>query len=426
MADAAVSKPWYKKLNLASWILIGMVAGILVGLLFLSNPDFTTKYIKPFGTIFVNLLKFIVVPIVLLSLITGMISMGDIKKVGSLGWKTIVYYLGTTLVAITIGILVGSIFKGAFPQLDTSEAVYEAKSANFMDTIVNIFPSNMWSSFVNGNMLQVIVIALLVGAAILVVGKKADAFAKLIQSANDVFNKMMMFIIYLSPIGVFCLMCNTIAVNGPQVVGSLALVIGVCFLAYLIHMAVVYSTLVSTMGKLNPLTFFKEMIPAMVFAFTSTSSVATLPLTKECSEKLGASEEYTSFTLPLGATINMDGTAIYMGVCTIFIAACYGISLPLSAIITVAITATVASIGTAGVSGAGVIMLAMVLESVGLPVEGIALVLGVDKIFDMGRTTLNITGDATCAVILSRIEKRKYAKREVAAAEAAAADIKAE
>ncbi len=417
-AEAQVKKPWYKKLNLASWILISMVLGIICGLLFLQNPDFTTQYIKPFGTIFVNLLKFIVVPIVLLSLITGMISMKDIKRVGSLGWKTVVYYMLTTLVAIIIGVLAGSLFKGMFPQLDTTDAVYEAKSSNFMDTLVNIFPSNMWQSFVNGSMLQVIVIALFIGAAILVVGKAAEPFARVCESANAVFNKIMMFIIYVSPIGVFCLMCNVVAVNGPAVVGSLALVIGVAFLGYLVHMIVVYSTAVKALGKVSPLTFFKEMVPAMIFAFTSTSSVATLPLTKQCAEKMGASEEYTSFTLPLGATINMDGTAIYMGVCTIFIAACYGIDLTLGQIITVAVTATLASIGTAGVSGAGVIMLAMVLESVGLPVEGIALVLGVDKIFDMGRTTLNITGDAACAVIMSRIEERKYAKKEAEAAKA--------
>lgn len=408
-------KPWIKRINLAGWILIGLVLGILAGLAFLGNPDFTTNYIKPWGTIFVNLLKFIVVPIVLLSLICGMISMKDLKKVGSLGWKTVVYYMVTTLIAITIGILIGLAFKNVFPQLDTTDLEYTASSTNFMDTIVNIFPSNMWSAFVNSNMLQVIVIALLIGAAILAIGEKARPFANVIESANVVFNKIMMFIIYLSPIGVFCLMCNVVAVNGPKVVGSLALVIGVAYLAYLIHMCVVYSASVKFLGGLNPLTFFKEMVPAMVFAFTSTSSVATLPFTKECSEKLGASEEYTSFILPLGATINMDGTAIYMGVCTIFIASCFGIDLTVGQIVTVALTATLASIGTAGVSGAGVIMLAMVLESVGLPVEGIALVIGVDKLFDMGRTTLNITGDASCAVVLSRIEQRKYARKEAAA-----------
>ncbi|MBQ8506980.1 MAG: dicarboxylate/amino acid:cation symporter [Clostridia bacterium] len=399
-----------RKLGLAAWIFIAMVAGILVGLCFLGNPQFTTDYIKPIGTIFINLLKFIVVPIVLLSLICGMISMKDIKKVGSIGWKTIVYYMVTTLIAIVIGLVVANIFKGAFPILDTTGAEYSASSANFMDTIVNIFPSNLWAPLVNAEMLQVIVIALLIGAGILLVGEKALPFANVIESANEVFMKIMMLIIKCSPIGVFCLMVNVVAVNGPAIVGSLAIVLGVAYLGYIIHMACVYSVAVKGMAGMSPITFFKGMIPAIIFAFTSTSSVATLPLTKECSDKLGANPEYSSFILPLGATINMDGTAIYMGVATIFIATCYGVTLTMSQLVSVVLTATLASIGTAGVSGAGMIMLAMVLESVGLPVEGIALIYGVDKIFDMGRTTLNIVGDASCAVVVSKIEERKAAK----------------
>ncbi|MBQ3574670.1 MAG: dicarboxylate/amino acid:cation symporter [Clostridia bacterium] len=405
-----------KKLGLAFWIFVAMVAGILVGLCFLKNPGFTTSYIKPIGTIFINLLKFIVVPIVLLSLICGMISMKDIKKVGSIGWKTIVYYMVTTLIAIVIGLVVANIFKGAFPLLDTTGAEYTANSANFMDTIVNIFPSNFWAPLVNASMLQVIVIALLIGAGILLVGEKAEPAAKLFESLNAVFMKIMMLIIKCSPIGVFCLMVNVVAVNGPAIVGSLAIVLGVAYLGYIIHMAVVYSAAVASLGKKSPLSFFKNMIPAIIFAFTSTSSVATLPLTKECSDKMGANPEYSSFILPLGATINMDGTAIYMGVATIFIATCYGVTLTMGQLVSVVLTATLASIGTAGVSGAGMIMLAMVLESVGLPVEGIALIYGVDKIFDMGRTTLNIVGDASCAVVVSKIEERRAAKKAAKAA----------
>ena len=400
-----------KKLGLPAWIFIAMVAGILVGLCFLKNPAFTTAYIKPIGTIFINLLKFIVVPIVLLSLICGMISMKDIKKVGSIGWKTIVYYMVTTLVAIVIGLAVANIFKGTFPLLDTTGAEYTANSSNFMDTIVNIFPSNFWAPLVNATMLQVIVIALLIGAGILLVGEKGQPFATFIESANEVFMKIMMLIIKCSPIGVFCLMVNVVAVNGPSIVGSLAIVLGVAYLGYIIHMIVVYSVAVKGMAKMSPLTFFKNMVPAIIFAFTSTSSVATLPLTKECSDKMGANPEYSSFILPLGATINMDGTAIYMGVATIFIATCYGVTLTMGQLVSVVLTATLASIGTAGVSGAGMIMLAMVLESVGLPVEGIALIYGVDKIFDMGRTTLNIVGDASCAVVVSKIEERRAAKK---------------
>lgn len=400
-----------KKLGLPAWIFIAMVAGILVGLAFLGKPEITTNYIKPIGTIFINLLKFIVVPIVVLSLICGMISMKDIKKVGSIGWKTIVYYMITTLVAIVIGLAVANIFKGTFPLLDTTGAEYTANSSNFMDTIVNIFPSNLWQPLVNATMLQVIVIALFIGAGILVAGEKAAPTVALVESLNEVFMKIMMFIINCSPIGVFCLMVNVVAVNGPAIVGSLAIVLGVAYLGYILHMIIVYSVAVKSMAGMSPATFFKSMVPAIIFAFTSTSSVATLPLTKECSDKMGANPEYSSFILPLGATINMDGTAIYMGVATIFIATCYGVTLTMAQMLSVVLTATLASIGTAGVSGAGMIMLAMVLEAVGLPVEGIALIYGVDKIFDMGRTTLNIVGDASCAVVVSKIEEKRAAKK---------------
>ena len=403
-----------KKLGLPVWIFIAMVAGILVGLCFLGAPDLTTQYIKPIGTIFINLLKFIVVPIVLLSLICGMISMKDIKKVGSIGWKTLVYYMVTTLVAIVIGLVIANLFKGAFPLLDTTGAQYTASSSNFMDTIVNIFPSNLWQPLVNATMLQVIVIALLIGTGILLVGEKAAPTVTLVESLNEVFMKIMMLIINCSPIGVFCLMVNVVAVNGPSIVGSLAIVLGVAYLGYILHMAIVYSVAVKSMAGMSPVSFFKNMIPAIIFAFTSTSSVATLPLTKECSDKMGANPEYSSFILPLGATINMDGTAIYMGVATIFIATCYGVTLTMSQMLAVVLTATLASIGTAGVSGAGMIMLAMVLETVGLPVEGIALIYGVDKIFDMGRTTLNIVGDASCAVVVSKIEEKKAARQAAA------------
>ena len=403
-----------KKLSLPMLIFIAMAAGIAAGLIAAMNPawvGFITAYIKPFGTIFVNLLKAVVVPVVLISIICGMISMDDVKKVGSIGWKTLVYYMGTTAVAIVIGLAVANLFKGAFPLLETADAVYEAKSANFMDTIVNIFPSNMWSAFFNANMLQVIVIALALGAGILVTGEGAKPVVVLVNSANEIIMNVMMMVIKLTPIGVFCLMADTVAVNGPKIIGSLAIVLGVAYIGYIFHLVVVYSLTVKTMGGMAPGKFLRGMIPAMIMAFTSTSSVATLPVTMDCSNRLGADEEISSFVLPLGATINMDGTAIYMGVTTIFIATVYGVELTVAQMATIIITATLASIGTAGVSGAGMIMLAMVLESVGLPVAGIGLIVGIDKIFDMGRTTLNIVGDASCAVIVTNWQKKVEAKK---------------
>lgn len=405
-----------KKLSLPLLIFGAMVLGIIVGAAASASADATaiiSAYIKPFGTIFVNLLKAIVVPVVLISIICGMISMEDVKKVGSVGWKTLVYYMGTTAVAIVIGLVIANLFKGAFPILETADAVYEAKSANFMDTIVNIFPSNMWSAFFNANMLQVIVIALAFGAGILVTGEAAKPVVVLVNSLNEIVMNVMLGVIKLTPIGVFCLMADTVAVNGPKIIGSLAIVLGVCYIAYLIHLLGVYSITVKTMGGMSPGKFLRGMIPAMIMAFTSTSSVATLPVTMDCSKNLGADDEISSFVLPLGATINMDGTAIYMGVTSIFIACCYNVDLTLAQMATIIITATLASIGTAGVSGAGMIMLAMVLESVGLPVAGIGLIVGIDKIFDMGRTTLNIVGDASCAIIVTNWQKKVDAKKAV-------------
>ena len=395
------------KSNLAVQIFIALVLAIVVGLLFGKNPAFLNDYIKPFGTIFLNLLKFIVCPIVLFSILCGMISMKDIKKVGSIGLKTIVYYLCTTAFAILIGLLMGQIFKGAFPALSTSDLAYEAKEATpFMQVLIDIFPSNWLAPLVNANMLQIIVIAILLGFGIILVGDEVAGLRRAIEQINLVFMKVMELILKLSPIGVFCLLTPVVAENGAKIVGSLAMVLLCAYVSYVLHAVIVYSAAVRALGGTSPAAFFKGMAPAMIFAFSSASSVGTLPLTLECSEKLGADKEVSAFVLPLGATINMDGTAIYQGVCAIFIAACFGIDLTLAEMATIVVTATLASIGTAGVPGAGMVMLAMVLQSVGLPVEGIALVAGVDRIFDMGRTVLNITGDASCAVIVSKLEKK--------------------
>lgn len=406
-----------KKISLAGQIFIALVLAIIVGLLMQSVSDIAVSYIKPFGTIFLNLLKFIVCPIVLFSIMCGILSMKDIRKVGSIGGKTVVYYLCTTAVAIVIGLIVAMLMKGLFPTLSTVDLSYEAKEAtSFMDVLVDIFPSNFLAPLVNANMLQLIFMAIVLGFAIILVGEKAEGVAKAVEALNEVFMKTMELILKLSPIGVFCLLCPVVAENGAEIIGSLAMVLLTAYIGYILHAAIVYSTTVRTMGGMSPLKFFKGMAPAMIFAFSSASSVGTLPINMECCEKLGADKEISSFVLPLGATINMDGTAIYQGVCAIFIACCYGIDLTMSQIITIVITATLASIGTAGVPGAGMVMLAMVLTSVNLPVEGIALVAGVDRIFDMGRTVLNITGDASCAVIVSNLERKREAKKAMKAA----------
>ena len=399
-----------KKLSLAAKIFIGLFLGIIAGLIFLAvgRADLAVGYIKPFGTIFLNLVKFIVVPIVLCSITSGVISMKDIRKVGSIGGKTVVYYMITTAFAVVIGLFFANIFKGTFQVLETSNLEYQVtEGTKFMDTLVNIFPSNIIAPLSNATMLQVIVIALFFGFGIILAEEKGEPLSKLIVSLSDVSMVIMDLILKLSPIGVFCLITPVVAENGAKILGSLAMVLLVAYICYAIHAIVVYSLSVKTLAGLSPIAFFKGMAPAMVLAFSSASSVGTLPLNLECAEKLGAKRDIASFVLPLGATINMDGTAIYQGVSAVFIASCFGIDLTLAQMVTIVLTATLASIGTAGVPGSGMIMLAMVLQSVGLPVEGIALVAGVDRIFDMGRTVVNITGDAACAVCVSALEERK-------------------
>jgi len=371
-----------KKLALSTQIFIALVLAIIAGIAMTSNPAFANSYIKPFGTIFLNLIKWIVCPLVFFSIMAGVISMRDIKKVGAVGGRTVIYYLCTTAFAVAIGLIIANLCKGFFPALSTTDLVYEANtSVNFMDTLV--------------------------GFALILVGERYDMEFTAVNVLNDVCMKVMEGIIALSPIGVFCLLCPVVAQNGPAILGSLAKVLLVAYVCYVLHAVVIYSATVKAIGRMSPITFFKGMTPAMIMAFSSASSVGTLPLNLECATKLGADKEIASFVLPLGATINMDGTAIYQGVCAVFIASCFGIQLTFSQMLTIVLTATLASIGTAGVPGAGMVMLAMVLQSVGLPVEGIALVAGVDRIFDMGRTTVNITGDAACAICVSEMERKK-------------------
>lgn len=408
-----------RKMPLAMWICVGLIVGVAAGLVLMAVPngkDIANSYIKPWGTIFLNLLKFIVVPIVLFSIASGVISMQDVGKVGSIGVKTIVYYMCTTAFAVLLALLLGSIAKGMhlFTALETSGLEYTPpEGQSLMDTIVNIFPSNAVAPLVNASMLQVIVIALLLGFGILLAEENGLVAAQVVDSLNEVFMRIMDLIIKLSPIGVACLICPVVVVNGAEVLGHLAMVLLVAYVGYILHAAIVYSATVGGLAGISPLQFFSGMAPAMMMAFSSASSVGALPLNLECVERLGARREVASFVLPLGATINMDGTAIYQGICAVFIATAYGVNLGVGEMATIVLTATLASIGTAGVPGAGMVMLAMVLESVGLPVEGIALVAGVDRIFDMGRTTVNITGDAACALIVSKMEDRKTARTRI-------------
>lgn len=399
-------------------IFLGLLAGIFLGLVLMIVPDgvtFANRYIKPFGTIFLNLLKFVVVPVVLLSVTCGILSMKDAKKVGSIGVQTILFYLCTTALAVAIALALasGARIAGLFRPMQVTDLEYTPPaSGSLMDTVVSFFPANLIEPLLNASMLQVIVIALLLGFGILLCGEKGSLAAKAADSLNAVFTKIMDMILSLSPFGVAFLLAPVVTENGAALLADLALVLLVAYVGYIVHMALVYSLTVKLFAGLSPAAFFKGMAGAIMMAFSSASSVGTLPLTMECSESLGADRGIASFVLPLGATINMDGTAIYQGICAVFIAATYGIELGAGEMLSIVLTATLASIGTAGVPGAGMIMLAMVLQSVNIPVEGIALVAGIDRVFDMGRTAVNITGDAACALVVSQSMRRKAARRK--------------
>ena len=403
-----------KKLSLTAWIAIGLVLGIVAGLAFQGNPHIATDYIKPFGTIYLNLIKMVVVPVVLLSIMQGIVSLQDVRKVGSIGIKTVAFYLCTTAIAVTLGLVFANLLNvGGGYVIATEGLSYEASEApSLMDTIVNIFPSNFFAPMVNANMLQVIVIALFFGFGIILAGERGELAKKTVDSFAEVSFFVMGSILKLSPIGVFALITPVVATNGPDVLLPLLKVILVAYTAYIVHMIFTYSLSVKAFAGLSPFRFFQHMSEPMLFAFSSASSVGTLPFNMEATRHLGARKEISSFVLPLGATINMDGTAIYQGVCAIFIAEIFGIDLTIAQQVTIILTATLASIGTAGVPGAGMIMLAMVLESVGLPLEGIALVAGIDRILDMGRTTVNITGDAACTMCVDAWEKKKEARKQ--------------
>ena len=397
-----------KKLSLPKQIGIALLLGILAGYAFymLGIPEFTTNYLKPFGTIFVNLLKFIVVPVVLLSMIDGIISMGDMKKVGSVGWKTVAYFLVTTAAACVIGLVFANLFNNAgwFPTLALEDgAVWDkATSANFMDTLIGIFPSNLWESFRTSNMLQVIVMALILGFAIILVGEKNVRVVNAFNDLNEIFMKCMEMILKLSPIGVFCLISRTFATIGFSAFVPLAKYMIAVLLALAIQCLGVYQILLKIFTGLNPIRFIKKFFPVMAFAFSTATSNATIPMSIDTlSKKVGVSKKISSFTIPLGATINMDGTSIMQGVAVVFAAQAFGIHLSPMDYVTVIGTATLASVGTAGVPSVGLVTLTMVFNSVGLPVEAIGLIMGIDRILDMTRTAVNITGDAVCTTIVA-------------------------
>ncbi|MDE5414309.1 dicarboxylate/amino acid:cation symporter [Alkalihalobacterium chitinilyticum] len=400
--------------NLTKKIIIALILGIFAGFaLNLFAPaafSIIDKYVLyPLGQLFLNLIKMLVVPLVFISITLGVAGLGDPKKLGRIGVKTIGYFLVTTTVAIMIALGVASVMQpGLNGNFDTENAQFEATEAPpVVDTLLNIIPTNPIDSMSSGNMLQIIAFAVFIGLALGVLGQKTEGIYRLVEQGNEIMMYLVNLIMKLAPYGAFALIASAIGKQGWEAFEVMGMYFIAVMIALFIHALLTYGTAVSVLGKMNPIKFFKGLAPAMSVAFSTSSSSATLPISMETAQKnLNVPKSISSFVQPLGATINMDGTAIMQGVAVVFIAQVFGVDLSINEILIVVLTAVLASIGTAGVPGVGLIMLAMVLKSVGLPVEGIALIIGVDRLLDMTRTAVNITGDASCAVIVTETEKK--------------------
>ena len=423
-----------RKIALHWQIIIGLFLGTLYGIISIQYgyETFTSNWITPFGTIFINLLKLIAMPLVLGSLVTGVASLSNVKKLSRIGGKTIAIYLGTTAFAVTIGLVSVNMLKPGDKIPDQMQiklredfekeaskkafSVQEVKNRGPLQPIIDMVPNNFFDSASNNrNMLQIVFVALLIGIGIIQIpGEKGKPLRDFFKSLSEVVIKLVDLIMLMAPLGVFALISTTISKiageNSSQIIellGALGYYMLAVTLGLLAHVLVVYTGLLKIVTKMPLKTFYKGISPAQLLAFSTSSSGATLPLTMElCEEELGVSEEVSSFVLPLGATINMDGTALYQAVAAVFIAQTLNMSLDLSAQLTIVLTTVLASVGTAAVPGAGIVMLIIILESVGVPSEGIAIILGVDRILDMIRTTVNVTGDATVSVIIAQSENQ--------------------
>ncbi|MDR9387958.1 MAG: dicarboxylate/amino acid:cation symporter [Balneolaceae bacterium] len=418
--------PWYKQLH---WqIVIGLILGLGWGLLSSASGfnEFTTDFIKPFGTIFINLLKLIAIPLVLASLVVGVTSLNDTAKLSRMGGKTVLVYMFTTVFAITIGLVaVNLIQPGTSLPEETKQSLiesYEPVEANPteqldqgpLDFFVRIVPTNAFDAFAdNANMLQVVFVALLLGIGLMYIpAQRGEVLINVFGSLNDAVVKIVDLIMKTAPVGVFALMAGVIVdLAGDDLSRALELLVALgwysatVLLGLFIHIMVVYGALIKFVGKMSLRRFFLGMRPAMLLGFSTSSSSATLPVTMDrVKNHVGVDDEVASFVLPIGATINMDGTSLYQAVAAVFIAQALGLDLSIAQQLTIVLTATLASIGTAGVPGAGIIMLVIVLQAIQVPVEGIALILGVDRILDMFRTTMNISGDATTSVVVASME----------------------
>lgn len=402
------------KNNLTVKILLGLVLGGIFGLLIKLLPDSWQlhKYVidgimNTGGSIFLNLIKMIVVPVVFISLVCGICSLDDVRKLGSLGIKTILLFIISTLFAVTLALAIAHLFNlGANMHLPTITDYQTAQIPTLQQFFIDVFPANPIKAMADGNMLQIIVFAIFFGCAINISGDFGKRIASFFNDLNAVIMKLIMMLMRLAPYGVFCLITTLFAKSGPEILLNLMDYFFTVLLVLLIYTFVVYSLLLGPICKLSPMKFFKKMYGTMLFAFGVSSSNATIPLALETVEfKLGVSNAVASFVIPLGTNINKNGTAIMQGVAAVFIANAYNIDIGISGYLLVALTATLASISTAGAPGIGMIALVMVLRQVGLPIEGIALILGIDRLLDMARTAVNVTGNAAIACAVAKSEK---------------------
>ena len=387
-------------------ISIGFIAGIVFGKVCAPNIVAITA---PLGTIFMAMLNMLIVPLVLSSLVVGVASLGDIKALGRIGVKTIVLYLVTTAIAIAIGLTLGNVMQpGTGMDLALATAADPKAAPSLAQVLTGMFPKNIFLAMVNANMLQIIVFSLFLGVSITLCGEKGTVLLNFFTSLAEAMYKMTAIVMKFAPYGVFALIAGTVSKYGASVLLPFVKVIAAVYIGCIIHAVVVYSGLVAAFAHKSPLWFFSNIKEASLTAFVTRSSSGTLPVTMNCCHKMGVPEKVSSFVLPLGATINMDGTALYQGVCALFIAQAFGIPLSLSAQLGILVTATLGSIGTAGVPGAGLIMLTLVTTQAGLPMEGVAMIAGIDAVLDMIRTSLNITGDAAVATVVAKTEGADY------------------
>lgn len=416
-----------KKLSLTSKIFIGLIAGVICGVIF--NLFVPASYVRDtiiidgicyvIGNGFIKLMKMLVVPLVFCSLVCGASAIGDTKTLGKVGGKTIAFYLATTAIAVTVAISVATLIKpgiGLNMNLIEAENVTVAEKTSAVDTLLDIIPDNPFSSLANGNMLQVIVFALIVGILLAKMGERAELVANFFSQFNDLMMEMTNLVMSFAPIGVFFMLTRTFANLGFDAFIPLLKYMGSVVLGLGVQCFVVYMILLFVFTRLNPFKFIKKFFPVMAFAFSTSTSNATIPLNIETlEEKIGVSRKVSSFTIPLGATINMDGTSIMQGVAVVFAAQAYGINLGISGYLTVIATATLASIGTAGIPSVGLVTLTMVFSAVGLPVEAITLIMGIDRILDMLRTAVNVTGDAVCTTVVAYqnkdVDKEVFARK---------------